>query len=499
MDASACVNSQPAPARRHKSAIAKRMPTISVPSFTRNCVNDKGWRAWKLARFVKSAEKPMNNDKVNVKGISFFGFWEQGTCAFVSVSIKQFSTKSPIQTILAHFLIGAEISIFSHSKCLILNKKLLNSSLPFAFFGGIVAPVSRKSGLEPGGCRDPQKPNEHNTKNNTAALVRRAIRFPAAPPRCCTFLVSTHERWGGGFDFRSVSQLYIRVRTGFYANRKTMRLRAVLGDDAFWIPPRLWAYAAENQSDGNFSKYTSAELAALLGCDKYATSILQALKDAEFIDPEGFIHDWEQHNGYHQKYAIRAKTAAAARWSKEKSPTPPKEDTGKRKEERGDKHSSSIAQALLQASEPSKNPTNRASLPLADLQIVFDSWNQTAGAFSLPQCLVVSDKRRRALIVRLAEPFFKTNWKPALDRISKSEFCRGVNERGWRASFDWFISPDAVTKIMEGKYDTKSAKNGAKPNPRNAGIALDSATQSRNIIEALARREAASKANEQPA
>ena len=47
------------------------------------------------------------------------------------------------------------------------------------------------------------------------------------------------------------------------------------------------------------------------------------------------IHDWNEHNGYHERYAERAKKAAAARWSKEKSPTPPKEerDSGKGKVE----------------------------------------------------------------------------------------------------------------------------------------------------------------------
>jgi hypothetical protein len=32
-----------------------------------------------------------------------------------------------------------------------------------------------------------------------------------------------------------MSRLYVKVLTGFYAHRKTLRLRAALGDDAFWI------------------------------------------------------------------------------------------------------------------------------------------------------------------------------------------------------------------------------------------------------------------------
>jgi len=143
-----------------------------------------------------------------------------------------------------------------------------------------------------------------------------------------------------------MSQLYIRVRTGFYTNRKTVKLRSKIGADANWIPPRLWAYAAENQPDGNISSYTSEEIAELVGCPKYATSILQALKDCGFVDESGMIHDWSEHNGYHEKFSHRATIAANARWSKEKSPTPPKEeiDIGKGKGE------TSIASSMLVAS-----------------------------------------------------------------------------------------------------------------------------------------------------
>ena len=143
-----------------------------------------------------------------------------------------------------------------------------------------------------------------------------------------------------------MSRLYIQVKTGFYTHRKTVRLRIKFGSDAYWIPPRLWAYAAENQPDGDLSGYTSEELAELIGCQKYATSMLQALKDCGFVDENGFIHDWSEHNGYHERYSERAKKAAAARWGKEKSPTPPKEDIGKRIVDSGDKHCLSNATSI---------------------------------------------------------------------------------------------------------------------------------------------------------
>lgn len=134
-----------------------------------------------------------------------------------------------------------------------------------------------------------------------------------------------------------MSQLYVRVMTSFYTHRKTVKLKVALGQDAFWIPPRLWAYAAENQPDGDLSAYSSEEIAELLGCPKYSTSILQALKKSGFIDESGIIHDWSEHNGYHEKFSKRAKNAADARWKKEK-------ESGKGKVE------TSIASSMLVAS-----------------------------------------------------------------------------------------------------------------------------------------------------
>lgn len=107
--------------------------------------------------------------------------------------------------------------------------------------------------------------------------------------------------------------LFIRVQTSFWTHRKTMRLRARLGDVALWLPPRLWSYAAENQPDGDFTKYSAEELAMLVGCSTDAQAMLQALQDSGFMDGMK-IHDWHEHNGYHEKFAERAKKAAAARW-----------------------------------------------------------------------------------------------------------------------------------------------------------------------------------------
>jgi len=90
-------------------------------------------------------------------------------------------------------------------------------------------------------------------------------------------------------------------------------------------------------------------------------------------------------------------------------------------------------------------------------------WNSHG---ELPAVLSVSRMRLVILQARRVEPFFSQHWEAAIERICKSDFCLGQNDRGWKADFDWFLKPDNVARVMEGKYDNRAA---TKPEPlRNA-------------------------------
>ena len=82
---------------------------------------------------------------------------------------------------------------------------------------------------------------------------------------------------------------------------------------------------------------------------------------------------------------------------------------------------------------------------------VRDAWNALGGPF--PKCLALSRGRRSRLAARLREPLFRGNWRECLARIQKSAFLRGENARGWRANIDWLAQPDALAKVLEGRYD----------------------------------------------
>lgn len=111
-----------------------------------------------------------------------------------------------------------------------------------------------------------------------------------------------------------------------------------------------------------------------------------------------------------------------------------------------------------------EDPPGKAGLPTAknqsDDQLEVD---EIVGAWNaLPDVLHIqklTDVRKTSLRARLREPTFRDQWREAVDRISKSSFLRGQNDRDWKADFDWFIRPDSVIKIMEGKYADSTQSN----------------------------------------
>jgi len=90
---------------------------------------------------------------------------------------------------------------------------------------------------------------------------------------------------------------------------------------------------------------------------------------------------------------------------------------------------------------------------------IVNAWNKLGKPF--PPVAQLTTKRSRALRLRLANDYWRNNWQVALETISKSPFCKGENDRGWVANFDFFLRPDTVTKTREGAYDENAAPSAS--------------------------------------
>lgn len=84
---------------------------------------------------------------------------------------------------------------------------------------------------------------------------------------------------------------------------------------------------------------------------------------------------------------------------------------------------------------------------------VVELWNSLEGFAKVKS---MPKTRGAHLKARLDDPFFAKEYPEALRKVAASAFLSGKNDRGWKADFDWFIKPDSVTKIMEGKYDGRN-------------------------------------------
>jgi len=92
----------------------------------------------------------------------------------------------------------------------------------------------------------------------------------------------------------------------------------------------------------------------------------------------------------------------------------------------------------------------------SDLQ---EAWNRIC--ISLPKCTTLTEKRKQKAKARLSEHVIE-QMEYVFRKVEGSSFCRGENDRGWRADFDWITAnPENALKVIEGKYDTN--KPGEKP------------------------------------
>lgn len=91
------------------------------------------------------------------------------------------------------------------------------------------------------------------------------------------------------------------------------------------------------------------------------------------------------------------------------------------------------------------------------VESILREWNLEAAKTDrrMEAARAITEKRKTAVNARLAEKEFAENWQAAIAKVGQSRFCNGVNERRWVASIDWFLKPETVVRIIEGRYDNR--------------------------------------------
>ena len=220
---------------------------------------------------------------------------------------------------------------------------------------------------------------------------------------------------------------------------------------------RLWGWASRQTRDGS-ATVTAAWIDKYVARDGFAVAMSEA-NWLTFTDNGVLFPGFDRHNSLSAKArAENTRRQNLSRTKRDKSAT--------REEKRR---------------EEIKCPTDTYVASTTEMAAVADSWNMLGVPF--PKCAKVSTKRRTALKSRLADPWWRANWRAGIERVRGSPFCRGETGGTWVATFEWFIKPDSLTKILEGTYDLRGTGGSEAGGSRRASPAE---TRERGNVEAVA-------------
>lgn len=90
-----------------------------------------------------------------------------------------------------------------------------------------------------------------------------------------------------------------------------------------------------------------------------------------------------------------------------------------------------------------------------DFSLLANLWNEHCG--DLPRVKKMNPERIALSHKRIQEEPSQEVWVAAIVRLAASEFCCGVNERGWLADFDFLLQASTLSKTIEGKYDNRKS------------------------------------------
>lgn len=104
---------------------------------------------------------------------------------------------------------------------------------------------------------------------------------------------------------------------------------------------------------------------------------------------------------------------------------------------------------------------SRTRLPVRSLAKLWNQHRHPGMPEVDPSKLSSASPRYRFARQRLVEQPDLAYWRQVIERIAASSFCRGENNRGWRADFAFLVRAETHVKVLEGKYDDRGASNGA--------------------------------------
>lgn len=116
------------------------------------------------------------------------------------------------------------------------------------------------------------------------------------------------------------------------------------------------------------------------------------------------------------------------------------------------------------------SPPKGGSSP--EIDAALDAYSETAKRAGLAEVRIFSAARRKKLGAILKAHGLET-WREVLRHVEASNFCRGINERGWKVDLDFLLQGPSFVSILEGKYENRKSHRTTAPPERSMDDALD--------------------------
>ena len=109
------------------------------------------------------------------------------------------------------------------------------------------------------------------------------------------------------------------------------------------------------------------------------------------------------------------------------------------------------------STSPAENTGKRTEGKRIDYQKVFDMYNSTCKSF--PKIIKLSKSRKDQIKLRINAGYTIESFQKVFQMAEESNFLKGDNKSGWKASFDWLIKDGNMLKVLEGTYKNREGEN----------------------------------------
>lgn len=266
---------------------------------------------------------------------------------------------------------------------------------------------------------------------------------------------------------------WIKMRVALPDDSDVMRMADELQIDEFSVCGRLlavWGWADENTADGFIASGTAGRIDKKAGINGFANA-MEHVGWIRFRDNGVEFIGWEVHNSKSAKSRAQdAKRKQLERRNGKKDDEPSEICPVENRTENGhgDGHlsgsqpdtvfSSLLSPSVIPPKEEERGTALESSLTAH--QVLVTEWNVVGPV----RCHRLTSKRRSMMTARLRDAWWRENWRDGLARVPLSDFLCGRTGGSWKADIEWFLQPDSLTKIIEGKYE-----NGTGNSKRTGG------------------------------